>query len=151
MFFFRFENCHIFEPILLFPADFLLTREIKIFSFLKIGAPSTRLCCFNALTLQPLFFFGKGKPTKKARVFLFVKPLKSLEAKGKRTKEARKIGKGEKTRKSQKARIGESGLRLPNIAIWNLHFRNASICDFIPQCFCGAPSLGTVCNRAGTI
>ena len=46
---------------------------------------------------------------KKARVFIFAEPLKSLEMEGKTQEKARKIGKTKKARKSKKARIGGSG------------------------------------------
>ena len=49
------------------------------------------------LTLQPLLFWKKqGKIRKKARVFLFAEPLKSLEKEGKTHKKAREVGKRKK-------------------------------------------------------
>ena len=51
----------------------------------------------STLTLQPLLFWQKqGFSPKKARVFLFAEPLKSLEKEGKTHKKARKIGKQKK-------------------------------------------------------
>ena len=51
----------------------------------------------KTLTLQSLLFWKKqGFFPKKARVFLFAEPLKSLEKRGKTHKKARKIGKRKK-------------------------------------------------------
>ena len=61
--------------------------------------------CLTTLTLQSLLFWrkkSKGFSPKKARVFLFAEPLKSLEKKGKRTKKARKIGKRKKNKEIEK-------------------------------------------------
>ena len=52
----------------------------------------------------------QGKPRKKARVFLFAEPLKSLEKEGKAHKKGKESRKTQKARKSKKARIGGSGL-----------------------------------------
>ena len=64
------------------------------------------------LTLQSLLFFGKSKGfcPKKARVFLFEEPLKSLEKRGKTHKKARKIGKRKKQGNRKKQGLEGQGL-----------------------------------------
>ena len=72
------------------------------------GHSGTKVQC--ALTLQPLLFWKKARETsKKARVFLFAEPLKSLEKKGKTHQKSKENRKTKKERKTKKGRIGGSG------------------------------------------
>ena len=64
-----------------------------------------------------LAFFGKSKGNrpKKARVFLFAEPLKSLEKKGKTHKKAREIGKRKKQGNRKKQGLEGQGFRQLNM------------------------------------
>ena len=71
------------------------------------------------LTLQSLLFFGKSKgfSPKKARVFFFAEPLKSLEKRGKthkKSKEHRKTKKKQGNRKKKKQGLEGQGLGRPS-------------------------------------
>ena len=68
---------------------------------------------FSTLTLQSLLFWKKqGFFPKKARVFLFAEPLKSLEKRGKMNKKARKIGKRKKQGNRKKQGLEGQGTTL---------------------------------------
>ena len=96
------------------PSSALNYRAWGIPAVLSRGIPGKALRAFpeffrnlTTLTLQTLLFWKKqGFFPKKARVFLFAEPLKSLEKEGKTQEKARKIGKTQ-----EKARIGGSGCR----------------------------------------
>ena len=100
--------------------------------FRKIASP---------LTLQPLLFWKKqGKPTKKARVFLFAEPLESLGKKGKTHQKSKEHRKTKKVRKSKKARIGGSGPTAVWLATGTFATEKRGNCDCE---FFGALSSGT--------
>ena len=64
----------------------------------------------TTLTLQTLLFWKKqGFFPKKARVFLFAEPLKSLEKEGKTQEKARKIGKRKKQGNQKKQGLEGQG------------------------------------------
>ena len=73
----------------------------------------------HTLTLQTLLFWKKqGFSPKKARVFLFAEPLKSLEKEGKTQEKAREIGKRKKQGNRKKQGLEDQG----NEPLFNLRF-----------------------------
>ena len=75
----------------------------------KLKSVSVMAIFLITLTLQALLFWKKqGFSPKKARVFLFAEPLKSLEKEGKthkKSKENRKMKKARKSKKSKDWRV----------------------------------------------
>ena len=85
-----------------------------------------------ALTLQPLLFWKKqGFSLKKARVFLFAEPLKSLEKKGKmppKSKENRKQKKqGNRKKQGLEGQGGRSGIAIVRFWCAKLWLTNSQL------------------------
>ena len=107
----------------------------------KICTPSLRGCnkLRSTLTLQSLLFWKKqGFSPKKARVFLFAEPLKSLEKRGKTHKKARKIGKRKK--QGNRKKQGLEGQGKGCLA----HRNRSDFCDLRLRCPSRIPEIAAI-------
>ena len=88
-----------------------------------------------SLTLQTLLFWKKqGSFPKKARVFLFAEPLKSLEKEGKTQEKASKIGKRKKQGNRKK-----QGLEGQGYCVRKGCGNSAESCGNFQKMFCNDP------------